>query len=258
MYEREQGMVESIHNSLGGFSSYYSISQNNSDKSSIGVFSAKEQNSFVQGKNNKQDNNSEKNISTGAKELTEEEKKEVEKLKKRDAEVKQHEQAHVAAAGPYAKGGPKYEYETGPDGQQYANAGHVTIDTSKEDDPKKNLEKAQVVKRAALAPANPSAQDKKVAAKATQMEAEARLEISKEESGILSSAQDSNPLAALNSSGINANHFTKGLMDKPMQENNPFDYQKRFSAYTKNQSETEQNQPSVDSSGGNTTETFES
>ena len=115
-------------------------------------------------------------------ELSEEEQAEVEKLRDRDREVRAHEQAHVAAAGPYSRGGPKYEYERGPDSRRYAVGGEVSIDTSAvEGDPEATIQKAQVVKRAALAPAEPSSQDRQVAAEASRMEAEARREIAKQD-----------------------------------------------------------------------------
>ena len=41
--------------------------------------------------------------------LSEEEQQQVEELAKRDLEVRQHEQAHLAAAGGHARGGPSYE-----------------------------------------------------------------------------------------------------------------------------------------------------
>lgn len=110
--------------------------------------------------------------------LTAEEEEEVKELKKRDAEVRQHEYAHLAAAGPHALGGPTYEFTTGPDGQRYAIGGEVQIDTSPvPNDPAATIEKAKTVKRAALAPAEPSAQDRRVAAQASQMEAKARQEL---------------------------------------------------------------------------------
>lgn len=115
-------------------------------------------------------------------ELTEEEKAQVEKLKARDAEVRQHEQAHLAAAGSYALGGIQYEYQTGPDGKQYAIGGHVNLDTSKENTPEATLDKARQIQRAALAPADPSPQDIKVAAQASQMALEAQREIVAENS----------------------------------------------------------------------------
>ncbi len=99
----------------------------------------------------------------------------VQGLKKRDREVRSHEAAHLAAAGPYASGGPSYTYKRGPDGRQYAVGGEVKIDTSEvPNDPEATIRKAQVVRRAANAPAKPSAQDRRVAGQAAAMEAEAR------------------------------------------------------------------------------------
>jgi len=105
---------------------------------------------------------------------------EIEELKKRDAEVKAHEAAHLAAAGPYANGGARYEYVVGPDGQRYAVGGEVSVDTSKvPNDPEATIRKAQTIKRAALAPANPSAQDRQVAVQADRMALEAQQELAK-------------------------------------------------------------------------------
>ncbi|WP_245600349.1 putative metalloprotease CJM1_0395 family protein [Psychromonas arctica] len=98
-------------------------------------------------------------------------------LKTRHDEVNTHEQAHAAAGGQYA-GSPNYSYQTGPDGVKYAVSGEVSIDTSPiEGDPDETLKKAQQVKAAALAPAQPSSQDIKVAAEADQMETQARSDI---------------------------------------------------------------------------------
>ncbi|NLS94447.1 MAG: hypothetical protein GXX96_20005 [Planctomycetaceae bacterium] len=110
--------------------------------------------------------------------LTEEEQQQVTELKDRDREVRAHEQAHLSAAGPYATGGPSYEYQEGPDGRRYAIGGEVGIDTSPvSGDPEATIEKAQQVRTAALAPASPSSQDQRIAAAATQMEAQARVEL---------------------------------------------------------------------------------
>ena len=110
--------------------------------------------------------------------LTTSEKKQVEKLKKRDAEVRRHEQAHLTAAGSYAKGAPQYEYKEGPDGKQYAVGGHVEIDTSEvEGDPEATLTKARIIQRAALAPQEPSQQDQKVARQAAKMVQKAEREL---------------------------------------------------------------------------------
>lgn len=116
--------------------------------------------------------------SSSDKQLTEEEQKQIDELKARDREVKTHEQAHIAAGGSYVKGGATYDYQTGPDGKQYAVGGSVNIDTSPVDgDPEATIAKAQVVIKAALAPAEPSGQDQKVASAARQMMNEARKEL---------------------------------------------------------------------------------
>jgi hypothetical protein len=113
--------------------------------------------------------------------LTEEEQQEVDKLKDRDHEVRTHEQAHKAAAGGHASGGPSYEYQTGPDGKRYAVGGEVKIDTSPvRDDPQATIKKAQVIRQAAMAPAEPSGQDRRVAAEASRMEAEALQELTQQ------------------------------------------------------------------------------
>lgn len=116
--------------------------------------------------------------SSSDKQLTEKEQKQIDELKARDREVKTHEQAHIAAGGSYVKGGATYDYQTGPDGKQYAVGGSVNIDTSPVDgDPEATIAKAQVVIKAALAPAEPSGQDQKVASAARQMMSEARKEL---------------------------------------------------------------------------------
>jgi hypothetical protein len=115
-------------------------------------------------------------------ELTDEERTEVRKLQKQDQEVRTHEQAHVAAGGQHVSGGPSYEYETGPDGKRYASGGEVQIDTSPvKGDPQATIAKMQTVRKAALAPAQPSPQDRSVAAKASQQERKARTQLREEQ-----------------------------------------------------------------------------
>lgn len=100
--------------------------------------------------------------------LTPEEMRIVEELKKIDSEVRRHEMAHIAVGGRYITSGANFKYQRGPDGKNYAVAGEVTIDTSAvPGDPQATLQKMRQVKNAALAPANPSPQDLKVAAKAS-------------------------------------------------------------------------------------------
>lgn len=113
--------------------------------------------------------------------LTEEEQKQVDDLKKRDAEVRAHEQSHAAVGGSYASS-PSYEFETGPDNKQYAVAGEVQIDAAPiPNNPKATIEKMDIVIRAALAPADPSSQDKKVASQAQKNRTEAQAELAKQQ-----------------------------------------------------------------------------
>jgi hypothetical protein len=113
--------------------------------------------------------------------------KKVAELKDRDREVRTHEQAHAATGGQYA-GAPTFEYETGPDKKRYAVGGEVSIDVSNENTPTETIRKMQQVKAAALAPAEPSPQDYKVASDAAQKEQNARSELAKEQSADISSA----------------------------------------------------------------------
>ncbi|ROQ21102.1 SprA family protein [Marinimicrobium koreense] len=102
---------------------------------------------------------------------------EIRELAARDREVRQHEQAHAALGGRYA-GAPQYDFVRGPDGVSYAVSGEVPIDTSRiPNDPQATIEKAQQIRRAAYAPAEPSDTDRRVAAEAAQMEAQARAEL---------------------------------------------------------------------------------
>jgi hypothetical protein len=99
--------------------------------------------------------------------LSQGERLEVAKLVQLDTKVKNHEMAHLAAAGPYARSGANFQYAKGPDGKRYAVAGEVSIDTARESTPAATISKMQTVRAAALAPADPSPQDRKVAASAS-------------------------------------------------------------------------------------------
>ena len=112
-------------------------------------------------------------------------------LRQRDREVRLHEQAHLLVAGPYAQGAPSYTYQIGPDGQRYAIGGEVPIDLSAvPGNPQATLQKALTVRRAALAPNDPSEADQAVAAKATALAAQAQQELLEaQSSGRLTSAR---------------------------------------------------------------------
>lgn len=132
-------------------------------------------------------------FTVGSRELTPEEEQTLAELKRTDREVRRHEQAHKAAAGPYAQGGPVYRYMTGPDGRQYAVGGEVRLDTSEvKGNPEATIRKAQTIRRAALAPRDPSSKDRRVAAEARQMETEARRELAKQKRNELSESHKAN------------------------------------------------------------------
>lgn len=98
-------------------------------------------------------------------------------LSARDREVRAHEAAHSNAGGRFA-GAPSYTFEQGPDGSSYAVGGEVSIDVAPvAGNPEATIQKAQTVRRAALAPAQPSSQDRAVAAQAAAIELVARQEL---------------------------------------------------------------------------------
>lgn len=109
-------------------------------------------------------------------ELTAEERRQVRELQAADRRVRAHEQAHISVGGDLVRGGAAFTYATGPDDKRYAVAGEVSIDTSPGRTPEETIPKAQHIRDAALAPVDPSPQDRSVAAKATQMESNARRE----------------------------------------------------------------------------------
>lgn len=131
----------------------------------------------LENKNNSKTKKKETNTQTNNTELDKTEQQEVESLKKTDKEVKAHEQAHKSAGGGLVRGS-SYSYKTGPDGKRYVVGGEVNIDISAIDgDLQATINKMQQVKRAALAPSDPSSQDRKVAAEAEKIMSNARREL---------------------------------------------------------------------------------
>lgn len=110
--------------------------------------------------------------------LSPDEQRQVAVLKQTDRQVRLHEQAHMAA-GAGLIGGASYTYQAGPDNQRYAVAGEVSIDTAPGRTPEETIAKARQIRAAALAPADPSTQDRRVAATASQMEIQARQELAR-------------------------------------------------------------------------------
>jgi hypothetical protein len=104
-------------------------------------------------------------------------RKALDQLQQRDAEVRTSEQAHQRAGGQYA-GPTEFAYQVGPDGQSYAVGGATPIDVSPvQGDPTATLRKMEVVQRAASAQASPSGADSHVAAQAAQRAEQARSEL---------------------------------------------------------------------------------
>jgi hypothetical protein len=108
---------------------------------------------------------------------------EVAQLQSTDQQVRSHEAAHLAAAGSLASGGAQFTYEAGPDGARYAVAGEVNISVSEGRTPEETLQRAEQIRRAALAPADPSA---------SEMEAKARQQIASEQVAAYSGQDQSN------------------------------------------------------------------
>ncbi|MGR9051798.1 MAG: putative metalloprotease CJM1_0395 family protein [Gammaproteobacteria bacterium] len=110
--------------------------------------------------------------------LNSDELQQIQQLKARDSEVRAHEQAHLNAAGGIAVSAASFTFQTGPDGKRYAVGGEVQISTSPVvGDPEATLKKAETIRRAALAPAQPSSQDYSVAADAAAMANQARIDL---------------------------------------------------------------------------------
>ena len=110
--------------------------------------------------------------------FTDEELRQIETLAARDREVRAHEQAHVAVGGQFT-GAASFSYQEGPNGVRYAVGGEVSISSGAvSGDPQATISKAQQVQRAALAPAEPSTQDRSVAANAARLALDARSQLS--------------------------------------------------------------------------------
>ena len=155
-----------INSSYSNIKSYINTDKAASDpeKSSVETKDAKENLSKKQTENN----------------FTSSDLEVIKQLKSRDQEVKNHEMAHVAAGGTYIARGANYQYQKGPDGILYAIGGDVLIDTSSvPGNPEATIRKMDVIKSAALAPANPSSADRAIASQASLIQIKAKDELIK-------------------------------------------------------------------------------
>lgn len=130
-----------------------------------------------------------------ASELSEADIKNVRELAAVDREVRAHEAAHAAVGGNLA-GTPSFRFITGPDGQRYAVGGEVPIELQQSKDPQVTLRNAEQVHAAALAPAQPSGQDLQVAAAASQVIANAQLQIAAQRAAALTANSGGKPAAS--------------------------------------------------------------
>ncbi|MDY3668175.1 MAG: putative metalloprotease CJM1_0395 family protein [Campylobacter sp.] len=137
-------------------------------------------------------------------ELSQEEQRIVSELQAADTNVRAHEAAHMAAGGGLTSPA-SYTYERGPDNKMYAVAGEVGISTSQGNTPQESLNKAQTIRRAALAPADPSPQDLKVAAQAASMEMSARAQIMQEKMAQNSQNSNNSNETSAGNSNVNSN-----------------------------------------------------
>lgn len=107
-------------------------------------------------------------------ELSDTERRIVEKLQARDRAVRARAEAQRTAAGQIYRGGPVYQYTTGPDGKQYAVDAEVQIESGAGRTPAETIERAELAARTALAAPAPTDADRRAAARAQVMAAEAQ------------------------------------------------------------------------------------
>ncbi|MBW0146920.1 hypothetical protein KXD86_05405 [Marinobacter sp. CAU 1620] len=142
--------------------------------------------------------------------LSKEELSRLSELKARDREVRAHEAAHQAAGGQHA-GAVSFTFERGPDGAEYAVGGEVSIDVSPvQGDPQATIEKMRIVRAAAMAPAEPSSQDRAVAAEAMQVMLQARTELASERNG-----DSGDALSQMGAQASSAYRSVSALADEP-------------------------------------------
>ncbi len=102
-------------------------------------------------------------------------------LEERDQEVRAHEQEHLNEAGEHARGGPVFETYTASNGKTFVTGGKVEVDMGETGDAKKTADKMAKIRKAALAPATPSQQDRAVEAEAAGKESTARAQMQQDD-----------------------------------------------------------------------------
>ncbi len=93
----------------------------------------------------------------------------INQLRARDRKVRAHELLHYRTGRPYTRA-PEYWFVTGPRGRRFAITGVTLFDTTLDtSDPEQAIRKLQALKRAALAPRDPSRIDLRVAREFTRL-----------------------------------------------------------------------------------------
>jgi len=180
--EKDRGKTSAQDNEQIDFANLRKQAEENSTSISGSTQEKQEQSSNPEQQNAKSEKSTEgQTISAneGIKEKRElvVEQQKIESLKSRDREVRAHEQAHSSVGGT-STGAPSFTYQVGPDGKKYAVGGEVSVDLSTvSGDPQATITKMQKVYSAALAPADPSSQDHRVAASASRAILQAQTEI---------------------------------------------------------------------------------
>lgn len=179
----------------------------------------------------KSEDKSEQNGTKTTQELTPDEQQLVSELAATDAHVRAHEAAHMGAGGGLTSPA-SFTYEKGPDNKMYAVAGEVGIAIGEGNTPQETLAKAQQIRRAALAPSDPSPQDLKVAAQAASMEMSARTQIMAEKMAELNGGEQA---GAKKSENLENSNGSQGANNAQNSENSSFEAQnKGNSAYVAN------------------------
>lgn len=157
--------------------------------------------------------------------VSKEQRARVAELAKTDRQVRAHEQAHSSVGGRYT-GAPSFNYERGPDGRQYATSGDVSIDTSSiPNDPQATLAKALIVQRAALAPADPSATDRRIAAEAAATATQARVELATQGSSDRSDETSNDETPDQETDRLDRQFIASGAVSDPAQQGSILDLQ---------------------------------
>lgn len=115
-------------------------------------------------------------------------KSDVRRLINWENNVKQHEQAHMSVGGGLVSAA-RFSYTVGPDGRRYVAGGEVSISIPSSNKEEDNIQTFERVKRAALAPADPSPQDIKTAAMASALLTAAYQKLAKQRSEAAAKAE---------------------------------------------------------------------